>query len=114
MGFKFEASGEEGILKVDGEISILCAGEFKNALTNSLERSNCLMLDLEAVSGMDVSCLQLICSAHRKAVLSEKQLILRGRLSDACRQIVKDSGYAREKGCMPDQDKPCLWAKGGV
>jgi hypothetical protein len=35
-----------------------------------------------------------------------------GRLSAALVKAADDAGYRRERGCMHDQQKSCLWVTG--
>lgn len=112
MDFKLEPSGDRGTLTITGELTIDRADELRTMLITSLESTENVHVRLEAVTEVDLSCLQLLCSAHRTAMNLNKNLILDSEESQVFRQTVKDAGYTRNKGCTVDSYESCLWIGG--
>jgi ABC-type transporter Mla MlaB component len=111
MDFHMERSGNSNILTIRGELTIAYAAEFRALLIQSLENTDTVQLRLEGVKEVDLSCLQLLCSAHRSALISNKNLTLNSRGSDAFRQAVENAGYSRHLGCDLDSSESCLWIR---
>lgn len=110
MDFKKEDSGQTGTLKLDGELCIQRAAELKRILLNAQKGAGPVLLNLEGVTDVDLSGLQLICAAHRLAVKSNKSLSI--DVSARFRQAAMDAGYKGDRGCTFDQDQTCLWRRG--
>lgn len=109
MEYKLEQSGAMGILTIDGELTVQYAHELKSALLKSLDNVDHLVLNLAKVTSIDLSCLQLLCSAHRTSGKLNKQLSLIGDRPEALQQAAKNAGYLRHVGCSYDAHKDCLW-----
>lgn len=109
MDFKTEYSGDSAILTLDGDLTIERAAEIKKALVIALDNTDRLFVDLEKVSEADLSCLQLLCSAHRMSVSMNKRLMLSGKRSEAFRNLCKAAGFQRHTGCVLDTQESCLW-----
>lgn len=112
MNIRKEESGQTGTLNLDGALDIQSASGLKGVLLNAQEGVEHLLLNLEAVTGADVSGLQLLCAAHRRAAALNKRLTVIGIASPSFRRAVRDAGYEREQGCPLDRDRSCLWKAG--
>lgn len=112
MDFKLEQSGAVGVLTLNGALTIGCAEELKATLMKSLERVEHLVLNLGTVEEVDLSCLQLLCSAHRTSTRLNKQMTIAGGRPEAFRRAVCAGGYGRHVGCSFDIHKTCLWLGG--
>jgi anti-anti-sigma regulatory factor len=106
----FEKSGDHGVLSVEGELTIEYAAGLKTALAEALNSGLHLILDVAKVAKTDVSCLQLICSAHKSAVLSGKTITLRNTGGEFVRAL-KDTGFLRHVGCAPGTGDACVWLR---
>ena len=111
MNFEQETPGNTDILALNGELTIARAVELKAMLTASLKRAENVHIQLEAVTAVDLSCLQLLCSAHRTALDLNKKLTLNCQESEVFMQVAEYSGYLRHKGCMPNTFECCLWIR---
>lgn len=107
-----EESGQACTLRLEGELGIQRASELKKILLEAQGRVKNLILNLEGVTGTDVSGLQLLCALHRTAMNEDKGLTVIGNASPSFRQVVKDAGFERERGCRLDHDQSCLWKAG--
>jgi anti-anti-sigma factor len=108
---KVEESDDKKTLSINGELKIQDAAELQKVLIESLENTEHVDINLENVTGIDMSCLQLLCSAHRTMSSSNKRLTLSSSYPDVIREAVNDSGYQQLKGCESDKDETCLWVE---
>jgi anti-anti-sigma regulatory factor len=109
MSAIFTRSGNKGIVTLDGDVTLPQAEELRRVLIKALVDADEVCLDMEKVRKVDLSCLQLLCSAHRSATRFTKKLAFRGSLPQALRDAVESTGFSRVTGCKLDCDKSCLW-----
>ncbi|BBO68965.1 sulfate transporter [Desulfosarcina alkanivorans] len=109
MHFKMAPSGDYGELTLTGELTIVQAKELRLALIHSLEQSDTVAINVDHVTDVDLSCLQLLCAVHRSALGSNKQITFNPSDSDVFRKVVQAAGYARHVGCVRSPDKNCFW-----
>ncbi len=107
LTFKVEQPGVVGVLSAEGELTIQHASEMRTALLNALESVGHVRLNFEKVTEIDLSCLQLLCSAHLTSARTHKQLTLAG-CSGPFKQAVRDFVYPHAKNCVPECEKSCL------
>ncbi len=112
IDFKVGKSGNVGELAIHGELTLPHATEFKSALMKLLKKHKSAVIHLEEVTDVDLSALQLLCSAHRTFIRSKKQLELNSSWPEVFERAVKDAGYTRQGGCPEDCDNSCFWVKG--
>jgi anti-anti-sigma regulatory factor len=104
---------DNGVMRLAGELTIQYAGRLKEMLLKAIAEVKELSLDLEGVTETDVACLQVLCSAHKTFLASNKGLKTIGRVSASFKRAVDDSGYRRKTGCHSDPNRNCLWVTGG-
>jgi anti-anti-sigma factor len=105
---KVEKKGKERVLVISGSLTIEHAAEFREALMKSLINASHMILNMDGVTETDLSCLQLLCSAHRTFVNAKKSVEL-GGTSDILKQAARDAGYKRSFSCMQETEKTCFW-----
>ncbi len=108
MTHDFQQSGDGGVLTLKGALTIENAAELKSAVAEALDASTGLVLELAEVDTADLSCLQLLCSAHRTAVRDGKSLELRNA-GGGFIAMTDAAGYGRHLGCMNRSRSDCLW-----
>jgi len=96
-----------------GEMTIQYAGRLREVLLKAFAEREELSLDLEGITEADVACLQVLCTAHKTFLTSNKALKTIGQTAAPFEQAVNDSGYRRKMGCHADPDRNCLWVTGG-
>jgi anti-anti-sigma regulatory factor len=112
MELKSEESIENNAVKFKGDLTIEHAAELQAFLLESLNQRDRLHLVFENVTEVDISFLQLLCSAHRTAVKTNKTLILDGHRPEPLRLAVVDGGFVRQEGCVLDVRHTCIWKEG--
>ena len=114
MKFTKDDSQNEGLLIADGELTVQRASDFKDMLTKAISEVNRLEINFDMVTEVDLTCLQLLCSAHKTCLKANKALSITGRQSEALKEAIKYAGYERHKGCKVAREKnKCLWVSGG-
>jgi anti-anti-sigma factor len=109
MDVEMTRSIETNVLKLKGSWTIERANEMKSVLLEMLNSCEHMVIDLEGLTDLDLSTMQLFCSAHRTSLRDGKQLALHERKPQSLKQIVREAGFARTIGCHKDPNKKCLW-----
>lgn len=112
--FKKKKSGDVRTLMLDGDLTIQHAAEFKKAFDGSFEGVKKLVLNFDKVDEIDLSCLQILCSAHRTSTKMEKELAIDGECPEVLKKVIESAGLTRQTGCSKDYQKSCFWIKGGI
>lgn len=114
MTFTKDDSKNEGLLNADGELTIQQAADFKDTLTKAISEVDRLEINFDKVTEVDITCLQILCSAHKTCVKVNKELSITGRQSEVLKEAIKYAGYERHKCCKVARDKnQCPWVSGG-
>lgn len=106
---------EEGKVRVmlDGDLTVANAAVLKDLLLEALAAGGeHVEVDLEGVTGLDLSFLQMMCSASRTARNRGKELILTGTKGGVLLSARKAAGYIRHLGCSYNPTKSCIWVGG--
>jgi anti-anti-sigma regulatory factor len=109
MSVIFTRTGNKGVVTLDGDVTLPQAEELRRVLIKALVDADEVALDMEKVQNVDLSCLQLLCSAHRSASRFTKKLFFSGSPPKALKDAVEAAGFSRVTGCRLDCDKSCLW-----
>jgi ABC-type transporter Mla MlaB component len=96
-------------LTVSGDLTIHNASGFRDVLREWTEKSDTLYLDLGGVEDADLTCLQLVCSAHRFMMNKSKHLNMAGELPDSIIKVARAAGFARKRGCRAEAKNTCVW-----
>lgn len=112
MVYKIEPSGSALMVILNGEATIESAVELKNVLLKAMESSDDIIINIESLTAIDLSFLQLLCSACRSCLKLGKKLSLSGKYPDFYNRMVRNAGYFRQRGCEIDSNDSCLWKRG--
>jgi anti-anti-sigma regulatory factor len=113
MTVEFETSGDTGVLTLSGELTVGHMAELKAALLTCMGRVNRVTVMLGRVTALDLSCLQVLCSAHRSFHLKSKVLRVCGEGRAILRQEALRAGLMEKISCDFSREEACLWAEGG-
>lgn len=114
MEYQIETSGETEILKLSGELTIQFAAKLHQVLLKVINHAKAIYIKLENVIDVDISCMQLLCSAHKTALESNKSLTLDSKSAEIFNQRLKEAGFGRTRGCSIKTETSCLWIGGGL
>ena len=112
MEYQREKLKDHTMLTFSGELTIAHADHLRSTLKETLDKADHVVLDVKQVTQMDLSALQLFCSAHRTAVADGKQIRFGCPAQGAIGQTLSLSGFVREIGCDRKVDHNCLWSGG--
>ncbi len=103
------SKGKRGVLTLEGNVTIHEAVELKASLLKYLEEFDNVVLDLDKVTSLDITCIQLICSAHQTSLRCNKLFTLKDKRPEEFTAVVKDAGLLCHRGCFKDSPGNCLW-----
>ena len=109
--FRDQDSRKQGIITLEGNLTVTQAEELRMLLIKALVDADHVHVDFGSLTGVDLSCLQLLCSAHRSASRIKRRFSLSADWPELFKQTVEDAGYPRLTGCRLDVDHSCLWTK---
>jgi len=98
------------LLKLRGDADVTGTTQLREALLTGLNEQNELLIDCSQTTSFDFFAIQLLCSAHRSAVVGGKKIRLVAGDLPTLKQAIRATGFARQNGCSlcPDDDD-CLW-----
>lgn len=100
------------VLKVAGEVNIVAAGAFKGALIDALSGGSEVQVDVSALTGIDLTGLQLLCAAHQSAGTAGKEFHIVDGGNQTFRDMAGTAGFRRHTGCAYDRACSCIWVGG--
>lgn len=114
MEWRFEEerqdSGMVGRLSLQGEMTISGMSSMKEAFQKGIDSSDMLVVDCAGVAAIDISGMQLLCSAHRSAVSLGKSLIAENLTEGQLSSSLDEAGFRRHKACpLAPKGEPCIW-----
>jgi anti-anti-sigma regulatory factor len=109
MGAIVRQSGDTRIVLLEGDLTLPQAPEIRTAFMKALVEADDVLIRFEKVTELDLSCLQLLCSAHRSAARLKKQLGFEGDVPKIFSVAADTAGYLHLKGCKCDKKNSCLW-----
>ncbi|HIJ82032.1 MAG TPA: STAS domain-containing protein [Desulfuromonadales bacterium] len=105
-------SGEIIITSGD-RLTIENAAEFSRIVREALEAADVVAVEFEPDVAIDITGLQILCSACKSAAGSGKKFTCRGPQPQAMTDIISSSGAERHAACKHNNDSTCLWFGGG-
>lgn len=112
MGYRIEPLDDKGVITLSGELTIRQAGEIKEALVKAIDVYDKIILNIENVTEIDFTFLQLLCSGHRTVIKLNKSLCLNNPRPAIFGETADNTGFTRHTGCILDGKKNCLWTGG--
>jgi ABC-type transporter Mla MlaB component len=109
MGATLRQSGDTRIVLLEGDLTLPQAPELRTAFMKALVEADDVFIRFGNVGELDLSCLQLLCSAHRSAARLKKRVRFEGGIPKKLSDMADAAGYSRLKGCKLDTEKSCLW-----
>lgn len=99
-------------LCLDGELTVSNAAAFRERFLEALKQSDQVEIDLDAVRAVDLAGLQLLCSAHRTAVVQGKTLTLKEGQVPALQKARAMSGFVLNRSCRFNPSADCFFVGG--
>jgi ABC-type transporter Mla MlaB component len=114
MELLFEGPDDEGTITLKGDLVIQHASRLGKVLLETLETNQRMCLRLEELKEIDLSCLQVFCSAHRTAVALQKEMSIAGKWPEALGFAAEEAGFTKGMPCTIAKTTKCLWKTGGL
>jgi anti-anti-sigma regulatory factor len=109
MGATLKQSGDTRIILLEGDLTLPHAPEIRTAFMKALVEADDVLIRFGNVRELDLSCLQLLCSAHRSAARLKKRVRFEGDVPRKLSDAADTAGYSHLKGCKLDTENSCLW-----
>jgi len=96
-----------------GALSIETCGELHKALSESLDESQQVTLDLSTIESIDMTCMQVICSGCRTAAtMGRGYECAPDSMPDCVISYGSSLGGPQGLICGYNDNKPCIWYGG--
>jgi len=99
-------------ITASGNLAIDTASELHQLLLEQGSLVQKTQLDLSSLNAIDLSGMQLICSACRTALENQKHFNFSGCMTPEIKKTISDSGLQRQTTCRHNADLPCIWCGG--
>ena len=109
MDLKMEKTGNTFTVKMGGPLTIEHAAKLKTFISNMPGEAQEILLDLDGVTDLDLSCIQLLCSANLSFDKTSKRLIWKSAQTEVITHALSEAGYTREMVCHEKPCNNCLW-----
>lgn len=93
-------------------LTIENAADFAKRIGEALVACKTVAIALDAKAAMDVTTLQVLCSACKTATAEGKSLTPQGAGPESLRQLIVAAGAQRHGPCQHNNSNPCLWFGG--
>lgn len=94
---------------INGAMTIGQASELKAGLLKAFETGKPVEMQLTGVTEVDVTGLQLICSAHRSSLERGCDFKVSGTDAEGLSHVARMAGMLRHAGCARDVNHTCVW-----
>ena len=98
MPSKLELAGSQAVITLEDSLTLRHADEIRKVLIKALLEAEEVAIIFRNVTDLDLSCLQLLCSAHRSAARVHKRLTLVGSTPPLIRRSMEAAGYSQLAG----------------
>ncbi len=109
MDLKTEKTGNTVTVKMGGPLTIEHVAELKTFMSNVSGEAEEILVDLDDVTDIDLSCIQLLCSANLSFDKTRKRLTRKSAQTKVITRALSEAGYTREMVCHDKPCKNCLW-----
>ena len=100
------------LIKVTGPTNIANVSILLMRLLAAFEQADNVVVDLQGVTEIDASGLQLFCSSHRSSIFDNKEFRIIGQEQPAIWKVAAAIGQLRTSGCAIDSKHTCVWTGG--
>lgn len=102
----------EIIVTSGDRLTIENAAEFSRILREALEASKNVAIEFDPAVEIDITGVQLLCSACKSAAEGGRTFSYHGPQPEALAGIISSSGAERRAVCKHNNDSTCIWFGG--
>lgn len=100
------------VISSGNSLTIENAAEFSRLLREALEAAHLVTLEFEPDVAVDITGVQVLCSACKSAAQGGKEFTCRGPQPQAMTDIIFSSGAGRHAACKHNNNSTCIWFGG--
>lgn len=104
--------GGETIITSGGRLTIESAADFSRIIREALDASHLVALEFEPGVEVDITTVQILCSACKSAANSGKIFTYHGLKPQALSDIISSCGAERHSVCKHNNESTCIWFGG--
>lgn len=90
-----------------GDLTIQSAGEVRRVLREALDSRQTIKISLKNIESIDLSCIQILCAAHKTAFKANKQLTFDAVLPETAIRAIEQAGFHCLKTCGNNSENAC-------
>lgn len=102
----------EIIVTSGDRLTIENAAEFTRIIREALEAAHLVAVEFEPAVEIDITGVQILCSACKSAADSGKVFSYHGPQPQALTDIITSSGAERHSACKHNNNSSCIWFGG--
>lgn len=102
----------EVVITSGDRLTIENAAGFSRLVAEALEAAHVVMIEFEADLDIDITGIQILCSACKSAANSGKVFSYHGPQPKSLTDIISSSGAERHAACKHNNDSTCIWFGG--
>ena len=106
---RLDLAGQKAVLTFSGDLTVPHSVQAKAALLEAMSQADSVEIRFEDVADVDLSFLQILCSAHKSSIKARKLLTVLESEFKPFRETLRAVCYLRSTGCVLDQQKQCFW-----
>jgi anti-anti-sigma regulatory factor len=95
-------------ITIEGEVTLPYIAEVRETFLEVLDATDCISLDMERVSRVDISCLQFFCAVHKTMTAKGKEILFSVPVPSLVREAMEKAGYSGAVGCHRKTNGECL------
>lgn len=99
-------------IALNGRLCIDTTPELLELLRTTLPTAQKVRLDVSNLAEIDLTGMQLICSACRTALVDKHSFNFSGSLAPCIQEAISTVGLQRHTVCKHDANLPCIWCGG--
>ena len=109
MPVKIINKGGRAIVEASESLTVEQADHLYDRLRDALEgKYKSVVIDLSGTTELDVSCLQVLCAAHKSAARMNMDISL-SMMPALVEQAVSVAGFHKHEVCESELNATCLW-----
>lgn len=109
MPVKIINKGGKAVIKASESLTVEQADSLHGRLRDALEGEfKSVVIDLSGATELDVSCLQVLCAAHKSAARRKVDISL-SMMPALVEQAVSAAGFHKHEVCEAGINETCLW-----
>ena len=104
--------GQSATVAISGTLAIEGAAELQRALSGAISASPRVIVDMQQLEELDMTILQLLCSACKTAAANKRCLVIEGELPACVKALNRGVGAHMAALCRQNNNETCVFFGG--